>query len=156
MKIIHATPGMGAPMNEEELKNFLSTSTQNCRLGTVDEKGEPNVHPVWFHYDLQYNKIYINTNIDSRKIRNIRKKNSVYFCIDIETMPVRGVKGKGTARILDNPSDNLPIVERIMTKYLGSVDHPTARYQLETVKSGKSVLLEISPSFFATWDFGRS
>jgi hypothetical protein len=31
-------------------------------------------------------------------------------------MPVKGVKGKGKARILENPTDNLPTVEKIMTK----------------------------------------
>lgn len=155
MKIIHATPGMGAPMEEQELQSFLSTSRQNCRLGTVDEYGDPNVHPVWFHYEPQSKKIYINTNIDSRKALNIKRRNAVYFCIDDESMPVKGVKGKGMARISENPKDNLPIVEKIMTKYLGSVDHPTAKYILETVKSGKSVLLEITPSYFSTWDFGK-
>ncbi|AIC14912.1 pyridoxamine 5'-phosphate oxidase family protein [Nitrososphaera viennensis] len=156
MKIIHATPGMGAPMDEQELRNFLSASKQNCRLGTVDDLGDPNVHPVWFFYEPRSDKIYVNTNIDSRKIANVRRRNTVYFCIDDEVMPVKGVKGKGKAKISENPKDNLSIVEKIMTKYLGSVDHPTAKFILETVKSGKSVLLEITPSYFSTWDFGKS
>lgn len=71
-------------------------------------------------------------------------------------MSVKGVKGKGKAKISENPKDNLPIVEKIMTKYLGSVDHPTAKSILDTAKSGKSVLLEITPSYFSTWDFGKS
>jgi nitroimidazol reductase NimA-like FMN-containing flavoprotein (pyridoxamine 5'-phosphate oxidase superfamily) len=89
MKIVHATPGMGVSMNEEEVRNFLSTSKQNCRLATVDnENGDPNIHPVWFYYEPQKNKIYINTNNDSKKADNIRKRsNTVYFCIDDETMP---------------------------------------------------------------------
>jgi hypothetical protein len=37
-------------------------------------------------------------------------------------MPVKGVKGKGRAKILENPNDNLPIVEKIMTKYFGSTE----------------------------------
>jgi hypothetical protein len=56
---------------------------------------------------------------------------------------------------LENPADNLPIVEKIMTKYLGSAGHPTAKSILETVKSGRSVLLEITPSYFSTWGFGK-
>lgn len=146
---------MGAPMSEEELKDFLSTSKQNCRLATVEKDGDPNVHPVWYHYEPLHNKIYMNTNNDSRKAANIRRRNVVYFCIDDEAIPVKGVKGKGTVRISENPGHNLPIVEKIMTKYLGSVDHPTARYILDTVKRGKSVLLEITPTYFATWDFGK-
>lgn len=130
---------MGVPLSEEEIRNFLSESKQNCRLATVDNKhGGPNIHPVWFYYEPQYNKIYINTNDDSKKAANIRKRSSIYFCIDDEAMPVKGVKGKGRAKILKNPNDNLPIVEKIMTKYLSSADHPTARQILDTVKSGKS------------------
>lgn len=155
MKIIHATPGMGAPMDEQELRDFLSASRQNCRLGTVDELGDPNVHPVWFFYEPRSGRIYVNTNADSRKTANVRRRNTVYFCIDDEAMPVKGVKGKGKAKVSENPIDNLSIVEKIMTKYLGSVDHPTAKSILETVKSGKSVLLEITPSYFSTWDFGK-
>ena len=148
---------MGAPLNEEEIRNFLSSSKQNCRLATVDnESGDPNIHPVWFYYEPLDNKIYINTNSDSKKANNIRKRSStVYFCIDDETVPVKGVKGKGRAKILENPNDNLPIVEKIMTRYFGSIDHPRASQILDTVKDGKSVLLEITPLYFSTWDFGR-
>jgi hypothetical protein len=32
------------------------------------------------------------------------------FCIDDESMPIKGVKGKGIARISENPKDNLPIM----------------------------------------------
>lgn len=148
---------MGVPLSEEEIRNFLSSSKQNCRLATVDnESGDPNIHPVWFYYEPQDNKIYINTDNDSKKADNIRKRsNIVYFCIDDETRPVKGVKGKGRAKILEKPDDNLPIVEKIMTKYLGSADHQRARQILDTVKDGKSVLLEITPLHFTTWDFGR-
>jgi nitroimidazol reductase NimA-like FMN-containing flavoprotein (pyridoxamine 5'-phosphate oxidase superfamily) len=159
VKIIHATPGMGVPLNEEEIRSFLSSSKQNCRLATIDnESGDPNIHPVWFYYEPQDNKIYINTNNDSKKADNIRNGSSstVYFCIDDEMMPVKGVKGKGRAKILENPNYNIPIAEKIMTKYFGSTDHLRARQILDTVKSGKSVLLEITPFYFTTWDFGRS
>jgi general stress protein 26 len=92
--------------------------------------------------------IYINTSNDSKKVANIRKRSTVYFCIDDEAMPVKGVKGKGSAKILENPNDNLPIAEKIVTKYLSSADHPTARQILGAIKSGKSVLLEITLLYF--------
>jgi general stress protein 26 len=120
-----------------EIKNFLSPSKQNCRLATVDTKhGDPNIHPVWFYYEPQVNKIYINTNNDSKKAANIRKRNSaVYFCIDDEKMPVKGVEGKGSAKILEkSTNDSLSIVKRIMTKYLGSMDHPIAQQILDTAE----------------------
>lgn len=146
---------MGAPMSENEIKYFLSTSKHNCRLATVDRHGDPNVHPVWFYYEPQVNKIYINTNNNSKKTTNIKRKSVVYFCIDDEAMPVKGVKGKGSAKVSENPDHNLLIVEKIMAKYLGSIDHPRAKQILDSVKSGESVMLEITPIYFTTWDFGK-
>ena len=51
MKIFNGTPGFGKTLSEEEIIEFLSNSKQNLQLGTIDEKGEPNVHPVWFFYE---------------------------------------------------------------------------------------------------------
>ena len=46
LKILNASPGLGAPLSEQELKDFLTTQVLNLHLGTVDEKGHANVHPV--------------------------------------------------------------------------------------------------------------
>ncbi len=71
-------------------------------------------------------------------------------------MPVNGAKGKGQARISENhPSDNMPIAKKIMMKYLGSVKHARAKQILYTVKSGKSVLLQITLLYFSAWDFSK-
>ena len=53
MKIINAFPGMGDPMTEEEMKNFMANNDNNLliRLGLIDEKGEPNVIPLAYYFD---------------------------------------------------------------------------------------------------------
>lgn len=38
----------------------------------------------------------------SNKVRNIRSKPNVYFSIDDENFPYKGVKGKATARIIED------------------------------------------------------
>jgi hypothetical protein len=40
-------------------------------------------------------------------------------------------------------------------KYLGTLDHPVAKMITEGVKKGEVVLVEISPKFFSTWDYGK-
>lgn len=47
LKILNANPGFGAPLDEQETNDFLSNGKLNVHLGTVDEKGHPNVHPAW-------------------------------------------------------------------------------------------------------------
>lgn len=150
MKIIHASPGFGSKFNQEQTLNFLSTGKLNLLLGTIDEKGEPNVHPVW--YIFENGKFYIETSKNAKKANNVRKKNIVYYCIDDEKMPYKGVRGKGIARISDNIDENIPIAEKIMIKYTGNLDNEVAKFLMNGVKKGFSILLEISPKYFATWD----
>ena len=150
MKIVHASPGFGSALSEEQAKDFLTKSKLNLILGTIDEKGEPNVHPVWYLYEN--GKLYVETSKTAKKVRNIKNKNSVYFCIDDETVPYKGVRGKGTVRISEDIEANLPIAEKIMIKYTGSLDNEIAKFLLDGVKNGFSVILEVSPRYFATWD----
>ncbi|MDW0155600.1 MAG: pyridoxamine 5'-phosphate oxidase family protein, partial [Nitrososphaeraceae archaeon] len=79
-----------------------------------------------------------------------------YFCIDEGNPPYKGIRGKGDVKILSNPDANLPIAQRIMVKYLGSIDHPMAKLLLENVRNGNSVLLEIKPKYYSTWDYSRN
>src|SRR5918994_2757640 len=101
MKILNASePGLGESMTEEEVIDFLSNSKLFARLGTIDEKEDPNVHPVWYYFDND--RIYFETGKNSKKVRNIRKRNNIYFCIDETNPPYKEVKGKGKALIFKN------------------------------------------------------
>jgi hypothetical protein len=42
-----------------------------------------------------------------------------------------------------------------MVKYLGSLAHPMATSLMGTVKDGGSVILEITPSYYSTWDYSE-
>ena len=48
LKILNGSPGFGAPLNEQEMIDFLTTGKLNIHLGTVDEKGHANIHPAWY------------------------------------------------------------------------------------------------------------
>ena len=154
MKILNASePGLGSSMTEEEVIDFLSKSKLFARLGTIDEKEDPNVHPVWYYFDND--RIYFETGKNSKKVRNIRKRNNIYFCIDETNPPYKGVRGKGTAVISEDISRNVPIAEKIMVKYTGSLDNNMAKFLMDTIKRGESVIIEIIPHFYATWDHSK-
>jgi nitroimidazol reductase NimA-like FMN-containing flavoprotein (pyridoxamine 5'-phosphate oxidase superfamily) len=99
--------GMGAShatipaMNEQEVINFLQ-SKLNLQLATIDENGDPNIQPVLFDYEKDSEKLHIMTSKMSNKVRNIRRKPNVYFSTDDENFPYEGVKGKATARIIED------------------------------------------------------
>jgi hypothetical protein len=41
-------------------------------------------------------------------------------------------------------------------KYLGTLDPPLAKMLIENTRNGIETVLEITPKFFSTWDFGKS
>ena len=110
---------MPKPVTESEVNNFLQ-SKLNIQIATIDEEGYPIIHPIWFLYDNDSGKIYITTSKISRKTQNIQRNlDRVYFSIDDENIPYKGVKGRAVARISEDMQKNLSIVEKINLKYLG-------------------------------------
>jgi PPOX class probable F420-dependent enzyme len=153
--------GMGAShatipaMNEQEIINFLQ-SKLNLQLATIDENGDPNIQPVWFDYEKDSEKLHVMTSKMSNKVRNIRRKPNVYFSIDDENFPYKGVKGKAIARIIEDHQKVVSMAEKINIKYLGTLEHPLAKMLMEFAQNGTEILLEISPKFFSTWDFAKA
>ncbi len=153
MKIVNATyeiPGM----TREEVERFLE-SKLNLQIATIDKQGDPNIQPVWFYYDKDEGKLLITTSKLAKKTQNLRNRPTIYFSIDDEKLPYRGVKGKGIATITEDPNRIVPQADRISMKYLGTLDHPVAKMITDNSKKGEVVLVEISPKFFSTWDYGK-
>ena len=142
-------------MNEDEISNFLE-SKLNLQLATIDAKGDPIIQPVWFDYERESERFYIMTSKSSSKIKSIRSKPVIYFSIDDDSYPYKGVKGKGTATIIDNLSRTVGRAEKINLKYLGTLEHPTAKTLMEYAQNGKEVLVEIKPKYFSSWDFSKA
>jgi nitroimidazol reductase NimA-like FMN-containing flavoprotein (pyridoxamine 5'-phosphate oxidase superfamily) len=154
MKILNASePGLGSSMTEDEVINFLSNSKLFARIGTIDEKEDPNVHPVWYYFDND--RIYFETGKNSKKLRNIKRKNNIYFCIDDTNLPYKGVRGKGTAIISNDINRNISIAEKILNKYTGSLDNNMAKFLMDAIVRGESIIIEIIPHFYATWDHSK-
>jgi nitroimidazol reductase NimA-like FMN-containing flavoprotein (pyridoxamine 5'-phosphate oxidase superfamily) len=156
MKIIQAIPNMPKPVTDTEVNNFLE-SKLNIQIATIDEEGYPMIQPAWFLYDKESSKIYIATSKMSKKIKNIlRNPDKIYFSIDDENYPYKGVKGRGVARISEDIQKNLSIMEKVNIKYLGTLEHPIAKMIIENTKNGIEVVIEITPKFFSAWDFSKA
>ena len=134
MKIVHGSPGFGSMLTEEQTVKFLTDKKLNLLLGTVDKNGDPFIHPVWFLYENE--KLYVETSKTSKKVQNTRHKNTVYFCIDDENLPYRGVRGRALVKISTDVENNIPIAERIMIKYTGDLENKVAKMLMDGVKSG--------------------
>jgi PPOX class probable F420-dependent enzyme len=153
VKILSAIPGTPS-MDKEEVNKFLENKLL-LQIGTIDDEGDPNIQPVWFDYDRDRDKLLIITPKAAKKVRNLRSKPNVYFSVDDENFPYKGVKGKGTAAIIEDPERTVPLGKKINMKYLGTLDHPIPMMILDSAKKGNHVIVEISPRFFSTWDFAK-
>jgi general stress protein 26 len=157
VKVIQALPGMPKPVTESEVNNFLLQSKLNIQIATIDEEGYPMIQPTWFLYDNESGKIYTGTQKMTRKVQNIRRNpDKIYFSIDDENYPYKGVKGRAVARISEDIQKNLPIVEKINLKYLGTLEHPLAKRLMENTRNGIEVIIEITPKFLSAWDFSKA
>ena len=65
-------------VSKEEVDTFLERKL-NLQLGTIDEKGDPNIQPVWFDYDKDREKLLVITPTIAKKVQNIKAKPQVYF-----------------------------------------------------------------------------
>ena len=157
LKVIQALPRMQSPITETEIEKFLESSRLNIQLATIDENGYPNIHPTWFYYDRDSEKLYLVTQKTTKKVQNIRRNpDKIYFSIDDENSPYKGVKGRAVASISENMQKNVTIVEKMFLKYLGTPDHPLTKTIIETVRNGTEVVVEITPRFFSAWDYGKA
>jgi general stress protein 26 len=147
---------MPKPVTESEVNNLLQ-SKLNIQIATIDEEGYPLIQPTWFLYDDESGKIYTGTQKMTKKVQNMQRyPDKIYFSIDDENYPYKGVKGRATARISEDIQKNLSIVEKINLKYLGTLEHPLAKMLMENTRNGSEVVIEITPKFFSAWDFGKA
>mgnify|MGYP002066391033 FL=1 len=153
MKVVNAIPGFGPDLSEQQVKNFLETSKLNLQIATIDSKGDPNIHPVWYLFENE--KLYVATPKKSKKAQNALKHHLVYYSIDDEKMPYKGVKGKGTVNLLDDIKTNLVIGEKIILKYTGSLESDIGKFIIEQIKNGDETIMEITPKFYSAWSFGN-
>ena len=100
-------------------------------------------------------KLTISTSKSAKKTQNLRNKPVVYFSVDDENLPYKGVKGRGIANIVEDIDRVVSQADRISMKYLSTLDHPIAKTITDISKKGEVVIVEISPKFFSSWDYGK-
>ncbi len=139
-------------MTKPEIDKFLGGGTMIMRLATVDAKGDPVIHPVW--YLFENDRIYLFTG-KNRKFDNIVRRGRVYFSIDTDAMPNKGVKGKGKARVVSEDQRRVPLGEKIVRKYMGDSQTEYAKGLYSYVRGPRSNVIEIVPEYYTVWDYSK-
>ena len=151
MKVFEGEKGIG--MTERESKKFLAESKSTLLLGTANDDGTPMIHPVWFYFDSAKTRIYFYTEPALKKARNIKQRSQVYFDVDSDKWPYKGVKGKGRARLIASKREAISFARKILSKYVKS--EPMTKSVLAKVGTGGYVIFEIVPAYLTSWDYGK-
>ncbi len=141
-------------MTEDEAKDYLVKSRSNMMLGTVDAAGNPCVHPVWYYFDPHSLKLYMFTDRKTTKASNIKRNGAVYFDVDDDRFPYKGVRGRGHAKEVTDNETALGFMEKILARYI-KPDHPLSSRYLSGVRGGRDIIVEITPVYFTAWDMNK-
>jgi len=138
------------PLTESEVAQLLARPNI-LRLAYLDKRGGPVVHPLWYYYSS--GRFFAATDIDSAKARALRKNSSVYFLIDESPKggSTRGVRGRGTATVVDDTAYATRVTRRNVKRYLGYLTSKAAKAVLKM--GPDSCVIEITPSYIGTWKF---
>jgi len=152
MKMFEAEKGIG--MSERKAREFLKQSRSTLLLGTTDDDGTPMIHPVWYYFDSVKTRLYFYTEPALKKATNIKERSQVYFDVDSDRWPYKGVKGKGRARMITVKREALSLAAKILARYVRK-GQPMTKSVLEKVDRGGYVVFEIAPAYFTSWDYGK-
>lgn len=132
------------PLQETEVTELLNQPIY-LRVAMINARdGTPLVHPIWYYYED--GKFFAVSNSGGAKVRSLKRNPDIYFLVDIVD---RGVRGRGKAKVIDNPEYATKITARNLERYLGSLDSPEAKERLEIAKDYSAI--EITPLYMASW-----
>jgi hypothetical protein len=138
------------PLSKREISQLLARPNI-LRIAYLDERGDPIAHPVWYYYSG--GKFLVATDRVGRKAKVLRKNPVVYILVDESSHEkgTLGLRGKGIARVIDDPLYATRVTRRNVKRYLGKLQSKTAKAIL--AMGPDSCVIEITPSYLATWKF---
>jgi nitroimidazol reductase NimA-like FMN-containing flavoprotein (pyridoxamine 5'-phosphate oxidase superfamily) len=148
LKIVLADPH-ARPLSKKEVAQLLARPNI-LRIAYLDG-GRPVAHPVWYYYSR--GRFFAATDANSAKARALKADPTVYFLVDESPKggPTQGVRGRGTANVVDDPAYATRVTRRNVKRYMGTLTSRAAKAVL--AMGPDSCVIEIMPSYMATWKF---
>ncbi|RME64859.1 MAG: PPOX class F420-dependent oxidoreductase [Caldilineae bacterium] len=138
-----------APMTEAAIQEFLQEA-RHAILATNRPAGPPQLTPVWYLY--ADGVFYVSAQVDTVKVRNLRRDPAVSLCVDGGRGDERYVVVTGRAKLVEPgepPQEEMRW--RIIRHY--SADEESARRYYESVRDHAAALIVITPERIISQDF---
>ena len=118
-------------------------------LATIDKTGMPHIVPVWYMYSAK--KIYVGTNTNSQKAKNVKLHKKLRFCVDIgiNAPDIFGVMGRGNAKLIKDDTTVSKLAKKILLRYFKSLNNKSAKEILDDT----DCIIEIMPKKYSVWKF---
>ena len=135
------------PYSSREVDAFLDDAVIPMRLAAVGPTGWPLVVSLWFlrHGD----EILAATRPTSTLVAFLAQEPRCGFEIAGDELPYRGVRGRAEVIVDDHAGG--PVLELLLTKYLGGTSSPLARNLM--AHASDEVCLRLQPRSIISWDF---
>ena len=127
---------------------FLKTQ-KILRLSTIGENKMLHIVPVWYMYSSK--KFYVGTNTKTQKAKNLKKNNSVAFCVDVgvKSPDIYGIMGQGNANLILENNTVKRIATKILLRYFKSMQNKSAKELL----GDTDCIIEIIPKKLSVWSY---
>ena len=136
-------------MFNQEIQAYLDQSLIPVRLGCVTKSGWPVVLSLWFLYEKD--GLYCASQQASKVVSYLATEPRCAFEVASDQPPYCGIRGQALASI--QPELGQEILERLLLRYLGSLDKPLARKLLSHAEAEVAIRLE--PVNLFSWNFDR-
>jgi general stress protein 26 len=96
-------------------------------------------------------KIYIGTNTQTQKAKNVKINKYVSFCVDvgINAPNIYGVMGQGKANLILDDIKVKNIAKKILARYFKTLENKSAKELLDET----DCIIEIIPEKFSVWNY---
>ena len=126
---------------------MISDTKIPIRLAYTNNDGIPSVLSLWF---VQIDeKIYCATQKSAKIVQYLKKNPVCGFEIAADKPPYKGVRGNGSAKIIDNMGKD--VLEILMKKYLGEKESGLSKFLKKN--SHNEVAIEITPQNLFYYDY---
>jgi len=129
------------------IEAFFDECVIPVRLAVVNQSGRPLVCSLWFLYDE--GAIWCATKGSASVAKFLAQQGDCGFEVAPESMPYQGVRGQGRVTLL--PDEGLPVLLRLLDRYLGTRDSGFAQWLIS--QADDEVAVRIEPDWYTAWDF---
>ena len=136
-------------LDAEEINKFIPDLKIPIRVGFIKSNDVPAVISLW--YVCNDGKIYCASQKTAKIVSYLKKNPLCGFEIAADKPPYKGMRGEGTARILNETG--VYVLDLLIEKYLGEKESTLSKLLRNNSKT--EVAIEITPQKIFHYDYSK-